>query len=246
MGSPRTRVGPAAGGSAIDALILCLIAYLLGSIPFAWVLGRARGIDIRRVGSGNIGATNLGRALGRRWAVTAFLLDFLKGLAPVLIAHLWLADTLPERRSLVAVASGASAIVGHVAPVWLGFRGGKGVATTFGALTALAWPATLIAGALWLVLFFTTRTVSIASIAAAVSFPLAVWAVNWGNPLSTWLPVELFALACALLILWRHRSNIARLVRGEEHRFGKKVASSLEETRPPLATRTDRERGAGE
>lgn len=216
---------PTAGDRAIDALILCTAAYGVGSVPFAWLLGRARGIDIRRVGSGNIGATNLGRALGRRWAIAAFVLDFLKGLVAVLLARAFFDPDEGWARATLEVLAGTSAILGHVAPIWLGFRGGKGVATTFGALTALAWPAALAGGVAWFAFFFLTRTVSIASLVAGIVFPIAVYLLHRGAPPEEWIAIEVFAIVCALLIILRHRANIVRLVRGEELRFGKQASS---------------------
>jgi glycerol-3-phosphate acyltransferase PlsY len=199
--------------------LLVVVSYLLGSIPFALLLGRLRGVDIRRQGSGNIGATNLGRALGRRWAIAAFLLDFAKGLVPVL-GTLWLLGA-PQ---WLAVACGAAAVLGHIFPIYLRFRGGKGVATTFGAMTGLAWPAAAIAGVLWLAVYLPSRAVSLASLAAGVSLPLSVFLLPRGYFLyyeDSLLPLKLFALGAAALIVLRHRENIARLLRGEEHSFNR-------------------------
>jgi acyl phosphate:glycerol-3-phosphate acyltransferase len=197
-------------------------AYLLGSIPFALILGRLRGVDIRRTGSGNIGATNLSRALGRRWGIAAFALDFRKGLIPVVAAGL-LGSPGPipgEIHPLHAqIACALAAVLGHVFPVWLGFRGGKGVATTFGALSGLVWPAALIAGAVWLVLFLATRTVSIASLGAAAAFPIATVIVFRDQPADLAWPADILAVLVAAIIIVRHRSNIHRLLTGQEGRL---------------------------
>ena len=201
---------------------LILGSYLLGSVPFALLLGRTRGIDIRQLGSGNVGATNLGRALGRRWATAAFVLDFLKGLAPVIVAGLLLrgrTDGLEERLPWVELEVSAAAILGHVFPLWLRFRGGKGVATSFGAMTGLAWIAAVGAGLVWGVVFRMTRTVSVASIAAGLCFPVGVWFTHRDDLIDSYVGKLAFAGAFAALILLRHRTNISRMLRGEELRF---------------------------
>ena len=213
---------------------LVLGSYFLGSVPFALLLGKARGVDIRDLGSGNVGATNLGRALGRRWGVAAFLLDFLKGLAPVLLAR-WLlhhSDGEPAARSpWIELEAGAASILGHVFPIWLRFRGGKGVATTFGGMSGLAPLAALGAGVIWGVIFKMTRTVSVASIAAGLSLPIAVWLTHPNQSIDTYPGKLLFAGAVAVLILARHRANLARLVRGEEIPFRR-----ARDTLPPGST----------
>jgi glycerol-3-phosphate acyltransferase PlsY len=178
-------------------------------------------VDIRREGSGNIGATNLSRALGRRWGIAAFLLDYAKGLLPVLAAQLLPLGLEPGTRGHLALGCGAAAVAGHLFPLYLGFRGGKGVATTFGVMTALAWVASLAAGFLWLALYLGTRIVSVASLAAALCLPAAVWLSHLGRPFAEYAGLEIFAGLLAAAIVLRHRSNIARLLRGEEHGFRK-------------------------
>lgn len=218
---PGSHVGLAAAAG------LVLLAYLVGSVPFAFLLGRLRGVDLRKVGSGNIGATNLARVGGARWGVPAFLLDFLKGLAPVLLAGAAGGDPIEgaaiEGRGALAahvqIACALAAVLGHVFPVYLGFRGGKGVATSFGALAGLSWEAALAAGLVWLVLFLWTRTVSIASIGAALAFPIATVLVFRSHPREVALPMDLLAALVAALIVVRHRSNIRRLLLGREARF---------------------------
>ena len=204
-----------------------LAAYLLGSLPFGLLIGWSRGVDIRSSGSGNIGATNLSRALGRKWGIFAFCLDYLKGLAPTLVALRVAIPALPPGVDTTVtspwppwlpVAVGAAAILGHVFPIYLRFRGGKGVATAFGVMTALSWPATLIAALVWLTLYVITRTVSVASLVAAVTLPVATIALAWGDPDQN-ASISGFALAVAGLILIRHRSNFVRILRGEEFRF---------------------------
>ncbi len=205
----------------LTAAALVAAAYLLGSIPFALILGRIHGVDIRRTGSRNIGATNLSRALGRRWGITAFALDFLKGLIPVLAAGLVGSPEPPPGSVLplhVQTACALAAILGHVFPVWLGLRGGKGVATSFGALSALVWPAALGAGAVWLALYLATRTVSIASLGAAAAFPIATIIVLRHQSAAAALPADILSVLVGALIVVRHRSNIRRLLLGQEGR----------------------------
>ena len=203
------------------AAVLVAAAYLLGSVPFALLLGWLKGVDIRAVGSGNIGATNLSRALGRPWGIGAFALDFLKGLLPVLAAG-WAAEA-PESGGILTdhgrMACALAAILGHIFPIWLRFRGGKGVATTFGAVAGLAWQASLAAGAVWTVLYLATRTVSIASLAAAPVFPAAVIFLMRNAPAQVAIPMDVLSVLAAGLIVFRHRSNIQRLLHREENRF---------------------------
>ena len=201
------------------AALLVAGAYFLGAVPFALLLGFLKGVDIRKVGSGNVGATNLSRALGRAWGVGAFALDFAKGLLPVLACSLSSVEGGTVRIEHIQVASGLAAILGHVFPIYLRFRGGKGVATSFGAVTGLVWVAALAAGAVWAALYFATRTVSIASLGAAVVFPLGTAWVARDEPMDVLVPRIGIAIAITLLIVVRHRSNIRRLVRGEESRF---------------------------
>lgn len=195
---------------------LLLGAYLLGSVSFGLLLvRRARGVDVRATGSGNPGATNALRAAGPAVGVTVLALDVAKGFLPVAAGR---AVEIPER-GLAWI--GAAAVVGHVFPLWHRFRGGKGVATAAGALTALApWPM-LAAFVLFLVTVASTRIVSLGSVLAALSAPL-FWAV--GGRLGWWSPPPTMALAgcvaISLLVLWRHQDNLRRLSRGEEPRLG--------------------------
>ena len=207
-------------------LLLLLGAYLLGSVPFSFLIGLAVGVDIRKTGSGNIGATNLSRAVGRKWGIAAFLLDFLKGLLPVLVASHFGGSSpqgfaLAESGNLPLLA-GASAILGHVFPAYLSFRGGKGVATTFGVMAGLSPLSALAAGAVWLLLYLTTRTVSLASLAAAIALPLSVLAFERGRVNGGFAAILVFSLFVTLLIFVRNSSNIARLLSGEELQFKKR------------------------
>lgn len=196
-----------------------VIAYLLGSIPFAYLAGRARGVDLRQHGSGNLGATNAVRVLGVGTGVVVYVLDTLKGFLPV---NLLVPLVVATRLDLWAIAIGVAAIAGHVRPVYLGFqKGGKGVATAGGVFLALAPLATAVGLGVWVLAFLPSGYVSLASIVTAVLFPLAVLAT--GTPARS----VLFALAVivAVFVVWTHRANIARLRRGEEHRFRRKRVS---------------------
>ena len=193
-------------------IAFALIGYLFGSIPFGLLLTRAAGLgDIRNVGSGNIGATNVLRTGRRGLAAATLLLDALKGAAAVLIGAVYGGHE-------AALWAGIGAVLGHLFPVWLGFRGGKGVATSYGVLIAAAWPVGLAAGAIWLVV---ARLAKLSSLAALVSFaaaPLLAWGMGaWG--LADHDLVKL-ALAIAVLVYARHHANIRRLLAGTEPRIG--------------------------
>ena len=208
----------------MTSFLLCAGAYLLGSIPFGLLLGKLAGVDIREHGSGNIGATNLARSAGRIWGVAAFLGDFFKGFVPTLAAKL-LASAHPENLAMsdggwVALLVGLAALLGHVFPVYLRFRGGKGVATTFGVLAALAWLPTAMTAGVWVLVYCVSRFVSLASICAAVAFPLAVLLLR-AHVAPNYASVQTLTVFVAVLIVYRHRSNITRLLRGEEFRIQK-------------------------
>jgi glycerol-3-phosphate acyltransferase PlsY len=183
-----------------------VLAYLLGSIPFAYLAGRVRGVDLRTVGSGNLGATNVFRTLGRSWGIGVMVLDIAKGLAAVLIARALTDDPWP-------LAAAGLAIAGHVFPVWLRFKGGKGVAVAAGAMLGLMPLVAAVLVPAWFVVVVLTRYVSVASIACAVACtPLAAL---FGYP---WSYVGFAALASAAVLV-RHRGNIQRLLRGTENRI---------------------------
>ncbi len=206
---------------ASSSYLLIAGGYLLGGIPFGLLIGKAHGVDIRERGSGNIGATNLGRALGKRWAFAAFLLDFAKGLVPVLAAG-QLLDEAAERE-VVQILVGAASILGHIFPIYLGFKGGKGVATTFGVIATVAFPAAVLAGMVWSIVYLATRTVSISSLTAGIALPLGIWLTDLLYPSPSLAPRLVFSIAIACLIFIRHRENIARILRGEELTFRKKT-----------------------
>jgi glycerol-3-phosphate acyltransferase PlsY len=185
-----------------------LLGYLAGSVPFAYLLVRLKGIDVRMAGSGNVGAANVLRTTGPWRGVIVMSLDVAKGMGAVAIAHMLAGGT-----ALIAL-TGAAAIVGHVYPVWLRFQGGKGVAVAAGVFTLLSPGATATAAALFLLIAWVTRYVSLASIAATVALPPAAWLL--GSP----QPVVLVAAGASVLILFRHRTNWHRLRTGTERRMG--------------------------
>ncbi len=207
-------------------LLSISFAYLLGSIPFGYLLVRTfRHQDIRSTGSGNIGATNVARSGGKALGIATLLLDLLKGVAAVLLAF-WIARqsaTALGRQPAFELASFAAvaAVIGHVFPIWLGFHGGKGVATALGVFLVLVPRATLYAVAVFVVTFAFTRYVSLASIVSAASFPVFAYRLV---PIHT--PRVLFVyLFLPLLVIVKHHANIRRLLAGTESRFGRKVAA---------------------
>ncbi len=194
--------------------LLVVASYLIGAFPTSYVIGRAvRGIDLREHGSGNLGATNAYRVLGWRAATPIFIVDIAKGWFPAFFFPLHDGSATAEW----ALAYGAAAIVGHVWSVYVGMRGGKGVATSAGVFLALAPAAVLTALAVWAALAFITGYVSLGSVVAAAIMPLLVFLFQGTGPVF-WLAVGL-----AAFVIFAHRANIGRLVRGEEHRFGKKA-----------------------
>jgi glycerol-3-phosphate acyltransferase PlsY len=192
----------------VDWAILIVGGYLAGSMPFGyWVVRMLKHVDIRTVGSGNIGATNVWRTYGRWYGVPVVLLDVLKGFAPALVGTLWISHW-------AGVIAGAAAMVGHWRPLFLRFaKGGKMVATCGGAFFGLAWLVALIGLAVWLLVFVTLRYASLASMVAAISLPIT--AVVLGEPTA----VVVFGLVAAAAVIVLHRANVARLFRGTESRF---------------------------
>lgn len=184
--------------------------YLLGSVSFALLLGRAKGVDLRTVGSGNLGATNAGRALGRPYGLAVYLLDAAKGLLPALLAP----RLLDGDPALLGTLAGAGAFAGHVWPAWLRFRGGKGVATLSGALLALHWPTLAAGAAVHLLVVQATRVMALASLCFGVALAGGAWLL--GAP----QPVAWFATAAGALLFWTHRSNLRRMLDGAEDRLG--------------------------
>lgn len=209
-----------------QVLLLIPAGYVLGSVPFGLMVGKSKGIDPRTAGSGNIGATNVGRLLGKKFFVMVYLLDLLKGLLPMVAAGAVLRGAAQDPKTfLLWLLVGFAAILGHMFSLFLGFKGGKGVATSSGVVLGL-FPYFTIPGLLALLLWFATfkltRYVSLASIVAAVAFPVlyVIIGIVFGWPIidSQW-PLLAFAVLVAVMIVWKHRTNIARLRAGTEHRF---------------------------
>jgi acyl phosphate:glycerol-3-phosphate acyltransferase len=204
----------------MSPIVGVLLSYLAGSIPSAYLAGKARGVDLRKHGSGNLGATNVVRVLGPKIGAVVFIADLLKGFLPVYFLPRY-TETL--RPGIWALVFGAAAIAGHVKPIFLlGKGGGKGVATASGVFLALAFVPMLIAEVLWIVVFYFTRYVSLASLVGAAVLPIAILIFS-RDPQS---PVFIASVIIALFVFWTHRANIGRLRRGEEHRFVKKESAS--------------------
>jgi glycerol-3-phosphate acyltransferase PlsY len=208
----------------LPCLLIIVVAYLLGSVPSGYVLVRIfRHQDIRQSGSGNIGATNVLRSGGKGLAAATFLMDMLKGCAAVwlggVIGHLLASGAAPDNmRALAALF----AVLGHIFPVWLGFKGGKGVATGFGVFLVAAPLAALAAISVFIVVLALSRYVSLASILGAASFPLFAWWLGYGDRLPFFIAVQ---VAVALLLTVKHHQNIRRLLAGTESRLGAKKSS---------------------
>jgi glycerol-3-phosphate acyltransferase PlsY len=202
-------------------LAIALIAsYLLGSIPFGYLAGRIGGIDIRQSGSGNVGATNVTRALGKAYGYPVFALDVLKGLAAVRIsmAVAERTETFPE---IVGMVAAVLSVIGHSFPIWLGFKGGKGVATSAGALFGLMPVSVVIGAIVWALTFRFTHYVSLASIAATLSLPVVVLCLLLLGHAGSYA-LFYFSLCVAALVTVRHRTNLSRLLQGTEPRFSRK------------------------
>jgi len=236
--------------------ILPIIAFLLGSIPFGLFIAKSRSVNLREVGSGNIGATNVLRTVGKKEGIFCLFLDFLKGVIPVLIAVNLIGiegkDPLTQFTSFdgirtdfpatqqtfvqtIHILTGLFAILGHNFSPWIGFKGGKGIATSAGAILGFMPVGFLILFIVWALLTFTTRYVAVGSVGAAISLPLiALWGANHhhvGNDKSQptlWeagtynKPLLIFCIVAGTLAVWKHRANIKRLMNGTENRFGKK------------------------
>ena len=208
------------------AILLLFCAYLIGAVPFGYLIGRARGVDLFQAGSGNIGATNAGRVLGRKIGALVFLLDFLKGAVPVAVVHPMArslapgAETALGQPDVLRVGAAALAFLGHLFPVYLGFRGGKGIATGAGTMFVLVPGPTAIALVSWIVVLLTTRIVSLASLVAVTILVLAHLGRTPAPLDPASLPITLYLLAATAMVFLKHRGNIRRLLAGNENRIG--------------------------
>lgn len=208
-----------------DLILACLASYLLGAIPFGWILVKiVKGEDLRKIGSGNIGATNAGRALGKWAALLVYLLDFGKGFVPTELGPKWLET--PVNNLWVPVLLGSCSVIGHCFSIFLKFKGGKGVATTTGVMLALDPWAVGLAGGIWVITLALSRFVAVASILLGLSLPFFVYGINPDLAFNERLPYLVFSALIALFIIWTHRSNIRRLLDGTEPRIGEKKTSA--------------------
>ncbi|HID65489.1 MAG TPA: glycerol-3-phosphate 1-O-acyltransferase PlsY [Aquificaceae bacterium] len=192
----------------MDGMLLVIIAYLLGSLTFGEIIARLKGVNLREIGSGNIGATNVSRALGKKYGILVFILDMLKGFIPTLLAI-----KIHGLDSWITFFVGIASVVGHMYPLFFKFRGGKGVATAFGVLLAVSVNAAFLSFLTWLLVVYETRYVSLGSIIASfISVPLLV---IFEYPLK----LIFMALIISLLVLYKHKDNIGRLLIGREHKI---------------------------
>lgn len=195
-----------------------VMGYLLGSIPFGLLLTRAAGLgDVRSIGSGNIGATNVLRTGNKALAAATLTLDVLKGWLAIVAVGMMLGSQSADPANLIMIAAGLGAFIGHCFPVWLGFKGGKGVATFIGVLLGWAWPAALAFCAVWLLTAVTTRLSSLSALIAAAASPLVLTALD--AP----IPIAVAAAVLATILIAKHHANITRLLNGEEPKIGAKT-----------------------
>jgi acyl phosphate:glycerol-3-phosphate acyltransferase len=210
-------------------IIVAVVAYLLGSIPTGFLVAKAKGIDIRKTGSGNIGATNAMRVLGKPAGIFVLLMDALKGFGAIWLCHIWICASIPpqligtqqanyEKLSIVA---GIFVVLGHNYTCWLKFKGGKGIATSAGVFLALAPWAVLVAFVVFIFAVALTKYVSVGSIAAAIALPATVWIMSPQN-----LFLGIVTTALGALAIYKHKANIQRLMAGTENRLGKKTPIS--------------------
>lgn len=198
----------------LPALLAIITGYLLGSIPFGLLLTRAAGLgDVRAIGSGNIGATNVLRTGSKGLAAATLVLDALKGTASVMIAKYGAFGQLPALD--IGFVAGFGALLGHVFPVWLGFKGGKGVATYIGILLGMFWQFAAIFCGIWVLVALVMRISSLAALVAIVLTPFGIWASGWPE-------AAVLLLVPSMLLIWKHETNIRRLLKGEEPRIGAK------------------------
>ncbi len=203
--------------------LILIVSYLFGSVPIGFIVGKLAGIDIRRCGSGNIGATNVLRVLGKKYGYTVFFFDALKGFVAVRTCLLIVAGNPSVRlyADFFALLGAVTCVIGHAFPVWLRFKGGKGVATSAGVIIGLMPLAAAIVFPIWFIAFEVSRYVSVASICAAISLPVTI-AFFLRFKLMDSVVLFYFSVGLAALVVWQHRSNFSRLLNGTEQRFKRK------------------------
>lgn len=197
----------------INPAVWIAAAYLVGGIPFGFIIGKMRGVDVRTVGSKNIGATNVFRTVGKKWGLIAFVCDVLKGLLPVILAKNFAAE------SYLPLAVGVTSVVGHMLTPYMKFKGGKGVATAFGMLIGLVPQLVGVAFLLFAIVFALSNYISLGSCSAAAFLAVAVWFPILGNEGAANLPQCILVTFIALFVIWKHRANIARLLSGTENKI---------------------------
>ena len=211
--------------STVILIAVFLVSYLIGAIPWGYLIGKRHGVDIRKLGSKNVGATNVTRVVGKWSGRLCFLLDFLKGFIPVLVVTILREkDIISDEYQIIQIVAALSTVLGHMFPVYLWFRGGKGISTAGGAILALAPYSFAIAGIVWVMIYLLSRYVSLASIAAATVMPICATLINWLKPdLYPRSPYVLgFLYFLSVMAILKHSGNIKRLLNGTENRFEKK------------------------
>ena len=223
----RTKAGDGRRTVMDSPVMICtaiaVASYIFGSVPWAYIIGKMNGIDIRQHGSGNVGATNVMRVLGRRWGYSCFLLDFLKGFIPLAAVKILIGMRIVSVPLEAALITAAVAVVaGHIWTIFLKFKGGKGMATGGGVLVAVAPYSFICCGLAWIIFFHATRYVSVASIIAAALLPVSSLVFSMTGIWRTNASIQIFLLVLAVLAIAKHHSNIRRLINGTEHKFEKK------------------------
>ena len=203
-------------------IFIATIAYLIGAIPWGFIIGKARGIDIREHGSGNIGATNIRRTLGKKLGILCFSLDFMKGFFPVLAVILLIKYKTLNISDIAVVIVSLAVVAGHMWPVYLKFKGGKGVSTMAGLLLAIAPLSLIMGGIVWTLIFYSFRYVSLASLCAALFLSLSAFFFSKMGVYSLSVTLQLMLVVMVMLVVIRHIENIKRLLSGTENRFEKK------------------------
>ena len=203
----------------LTLLMLAVPTYLIGGIPFGFIIGKMRGVDVRTVGSKNIGATNVFRTVGKGWGLLAFVCDVLKGFFPVLVAKMAVADPEIPTYSWTAIAVGVTAVIGHMLTPYMKFKGGKGVATAFGMMLGLIPALVGTAFGLFALVFACSHFISLGSIAASAFLAVAIWFPILGTVGRADLPQCVLVTLIALFIIWKHRANISRILHGNENKI---------------------------